>query len=295
MSLHRIAARVPGDRTAPTDPRRLPIWSLATVKPLSGTTNIERSYRGGVEQSGELPMLVLPAPDGHLVLQTASDDEWPSAACTVLEEAIAEATSASMGCRLMLTGGRSAGRLYRQLRGSRVPDHSKLTLLTGDERCVPLDAADSNYGLILRELVEAGPWQYVAFRPLRGWTDPGRALTEYEQELEQAVDVLLLSLGTDGHVASLFPFSSSTSEPARRVTTAIAPDMSTRRLTITRRVVAEAGRVVILVVGSQKGRILRETLYEDGLGVEHLPARMVERGTWILDRSAGEAFRGSRG
>ena len=101
-------------------------------------------------------------------------------------------------------------------------------------------------------------------------------------------------MGTDGHIASLFPFSSFTSEPARRVTTAIAPDMSTRRLTITRRVVAEAGRVVILVVGSQKGRILRETLYEDGLGVEHLPARMVERGTWILDRSAGEAFLGSR-
>ncbi|MED5199245.1 MAG: hypothetical protein VYB51_05515, partial [Gemmatimonadota bacterium] len=83
MSLHRIVAHVPGDRTASTDPRHLPIWSLANVKTLSGITHIERSYRGGVEQSGELPMLVLPAPDGHLVLQTASDDEWPSAACTV--------------------------------------------------------------------------------------------------------------------------------------------------------------------------------------------------------------------
>ena len=106
----------------------------------------------------------------------------------------------------MLTGGSTAGDAYEHA-AALEPDWSEASVWWGDERCVPPDDERSNYGLAKRTLLDRLERQPEVHR-IRGELDPADAAGEYERELEGvALDLLLLGLGPDGHVASLFPGS----------------------------------------------------------------------------------------
>ncbi len=84
----------------------------------------------------------------------------------------------------------------------------------GDERCVPPDHPDSNYGAARRSLLAHVPLPASNVHRLRGEDDPLAAAATYEAELRRVVpvepglprlDLILLGLGADGHTASLFP------------------------------------------------------------------------------------------
>ena len=126
---------------------------------------------------------------------------------------------AGAGGHVVLTGGSSPKRAY-ELAAERDGDWSGATVWFTDERCVPPDDPDSNYGMADRSLLSqlsAGP-QVVR---MEGELGPDAGSGAYEAEIRERVggeprwNLLLLGMGPDGHVASLFPGKPELEERSR--------------------------------------------------------------------------------
>ena len=137
---------------------------------------------------------------------------------------------------VMLTGGRSAQDLY----GSRIfLDQivglcSKSRFFLTDERMVFPEHEYSNYGMILRVLFQNMPSGFFDFPPMfKASVNTNDNSSSYSELLPEVIDVLLLSMGEDGHIASLFPGSPALSETERKVLPVIGPKVPFQRLTIT--------------------------------------------------------------
>ena len=184
----------------------------------------------------------------------------------------------------MLTGGRSATKLYDLL--SALPEFLQLRnvhFFFSDERCVPQDDPESNYGLVMRTLFKYGvPTTCEITRMKTDQIDRDAAALEYERQLPKRIDILLLSMGEDGHIASLFPYSSSLFETHRRVLPVTAPKRPFERLTVTPCVITQAQQVFVMAFGENKTAVYERAKLAPS-EVSELPARLVLNATWFLD------------
>lgn len=166
-----------------------------------------------------------------------------------------------------LSGGSTPRALYERLagpRGDALP-WERVHLLWGDERCVPADDPRSNYGMVRKTGLLSLPFGGIHRMP--GELPSEEGASAYERELRglfpgrefPAIDLVLLGLGEDAHVASLFPASEALSERHRWVTVS-GPYQGTRRLTLTLPVLASAGHLLFLVSGSSKAAAVCSTL-----------------------------------
>ena len=108
----------------------------------------------------------------------------------------------------MLTGGSTAKRLYAYWSDTKFLEQRKIDYYFGDERCVPTDQPDSNYCMVQQTISqERVPKGGRIFRMDVEMNDLEMASKKYENLLPESIDILLLSVGSDGHIASLFPNS----------------------------------------------------------------------------------------
>jgi 6-phosphogluconolactonase len=109
----------------------------------------------------------------------------------------------------------------------------------------------------------------------------------------EALDVVLLGLGVDGHTASLFPGSPALAELSRWVLSTTAPEGNAvrERLTMTLPCIAQAREAWFLVTGANKARIV-ERVHRARGDSPPLPAALARaaRVVWYLDRAAGAAL-----
>lgn len=182
----------------------------------------------------------------------------------------------------MLTGGRSARTVYAVWAKSPV-FHStgNVDYYLGDERCVPTDHEESNSGMVMRDLFGRGMPPGCRFFPMTVDGDKEGQARGYEKILPERVDVLLLSVGEDGHVASLFPGDAALAEDSRRVVPVSGPKAPHDRLTITPSVIRNARAVFLLAQGVQKARLLERVLA--GAEDRSLPVSLAMGATWLLD------------
>jgi len=187
-------------------------------------------------------------------------------------------------CHLMLTGGRSASELYKTwVKFLDSPTQlSNIEFYFGDERCVPSDYINSNYRMVMSDLFPNGiPLGAKLNRMVAEAADLEVAADHYSGLLPIELDVLLLSVGEDGHIASLFPQSAALHESNRQVVPIIAPKAPYQRLTITPKVVQSARHVFVMAIGEQKKAVYEKALYnpED---IDSLPARLVLNRNWVF-------------
>jgi len=203
---------------------------------------------------------------------------------------------------LALSGGSTPVTLYRFLASSAADaalPWERTHLIWGDERCVPVDDAQSNWGSAASTGLLGRSW--CAVHRMVGELPPEEGAAAYEAELRALwpgaaetvprVDAVLLGLGTDGHTASLFPRSSALAEATRWVV-ATEPQFGHRRLTLTLPVLAAARLLVFLVAGREKAAVAARVLSGDA---SDLPsARLLEpilglddhRIVWLIDQEA---------
>lgn len=191
--------------------------------------------------------------------------------------------------RLGLSGGRTPIDIYRLL-ANPMPEPaswSNADLFFADERDAPPTEPESNYWEVRKVLVEpAGIPPSRVHRMKADSQDLEAAAAEYDELLEEPLDLLVLGLGEDGHVASLFPGSRWLEERERRVVPVYdSPKLPPRRLTITPRVIHEAREVLVLASGREKAKALAAALAPTG-EVSRTPARLVRNRSWLMDYAA---------
>ena len=125
-------------------------------------------------------------------------------AAQLVAERLAE--QARDGGSIVLTGGSTPGRAYEIAAGLE-PDWSRVELWWGDERCVPPDDRRSNYRMAKAALLDRLEREPAAVHRIEGELGRDGGTAEYRLELTDVgtFDLVLLGLGPDGHVASLFP------------------------------------------------------------------------------------------
>jgi 6-phosphogluconolactonase len=191
------------------------------------------------------------------------------------------ATAARAGQTIVLTGGSSVGTAYEHAAGIE-PDWSNASVWWGDERCVPPDDERSNYLLAKRTLLDRLGSEPEVHR-IRGELQPADASGEYEKALEHvALEFLLLGLGPDAHIASLFPGSPQLAERERLVTSGPAGlEPYVDRVTLTLPALLSARRIVFLVTGADKAEAVRRA-FRDEIS-DDAPASLLRAGSAPID------------
>jgi 6-phosphogluconolactonase len=167
------------------------------------------------------------------------------------------AAAARRGGHIVLTGGSSPRIAYEEA-AKLEPDWTATELWWGDERCVPPDDERSNYGMAKAALLDRVSVGDV--HRMRGELGRDEGAAQYELELGELrrFDLMLLGLGPDGHLASLYPNQPTLDEHERRVIGAEAKlDPYVDRITMTLPLLRSAHEVLFLVTGEDKAEAVR--------------------------------------
>ena len=202
--------------------------------------------------------------------------------------------------RVALSGGSTPKRMHEILSamGRDALPWDRVELWFGDERTVPPDHPDSNYGMAKRTLIE--PLHLTKVHRMEGERDPVAAAADYEKALVAAagappvLDLVFLGMGPDGHTASLFPGSPGVGERQRYVIanpvdSPVAKGKTTR-ITLTVPALCAARHVRFLVAGADKAKVLAEVL-QGPRG--RYPSQLVEGSdvAWFVDQASAKELR----
>jgi 6-phosphogluconolactonase len=213
-----------------------------------------------------------------------------------------EATSEHGAFTLALSGGTTPKALYELLatdaKSSRIA-WEETHLFWTDERCVPPDDSQSNYGMAEATLISRVDVPPRQVHRMHGEDEPIRAADAYAEELEQhfgtgdpRFSLILLGMGDDGHTASLFPNSSALADTSRTVAANYVERMKAHRLTLTLRTLNAAATIIFLVSGKAKAKALSAVFGSDGAADNSIPARLVRPAKgeliWLVDEPAAQ-------
>jgi len=212
------------------------------------------------------------------------DDEHEVAA--VVGERMAQV--AHEGGNIILTGGKTPEEAYKEA-AKRADDWTKVDFWWGDERCVPPDHEESNYGMAKRALldkIERGP---RTVHRIPGELGKEEAAAAYERELgDTQLELLLLGLGPDGHVASLFPNAPTLRQRKRVLPAEAGLEPFIDRVTLSLPALRSAQEIVFIVAGESKAEAAARVFASEPS--PDAPASLVRaaegRIVAILDRAA---------
>jgi 6-phosphogluconolactonase len=172
-------------------------------------------------------------------------------------------------------------------------DWSAVEVFFGDERCVPPDHPDSNFGMAKRTLLDQVSIPRERVHRIAGERPPAEAAAGYEAELRATLgkggrfDLVLLGMGPDGHTASLFPGTTALAERAKWVAPNFVPHLDAWRVTLTFPVLCAANTIVVSAPGGEKADALHAALKG---APEAVPIKLVRPTsgtlTYLVDRAA---------
>jgi 6-phosphogluconolactonase len=217
-----------------------------------------------------------------VVADTAAD------AARLVAERLAE--QAKAGGSIVLTGGSTPRHAY-EIAAELERDWSRVELWWGDERCVMPGDQRSNFGMAKAALLDRLESAPAAVHRMHGELGRDEGVREYKNELVDvgAFDLVLLGLGPEGHVASLFPNYPTLDITSRDVVGSEAGhEPFVDRITMTLPRLCNTGELLFLVAGEDKAEAAARAF--SGQRSRAIPgslARSVEGTTRaVLDRAA---------
>lgn len=234
-----------------------------------------------------------------------SVEEFATEAAKEFVRIVNQALRANDRCSVALSGGSTPILLYDQLTSKKYMkeiDWSKVHFFASDERCVPLDDKESNFGNAQRKFLSKLSIPNENMHPVHlADKSPPEAATEYESQIKEffglddgqfpQFDLVLLGMGPDGHCASLFPRTNALTEKRRIVIENRVDTVHAMRITFSFPAINHAKNVMFLVQGKEKSHVLGEVLLGDMMSypVQHIDP-IDGKLVWILDRTAAEDF-----
>lgn len=227
-------------------------------------------------------------------------DSLCRAAADYIVNAADEAVRTSGRFTLALSGGETPRPLYRLLASDpwseRMP-WKRTHIFWGDERCAPPESEESNFFHAREILLARVPIPGGNIHRIPSERGGEAASAAYREELEDfflstevksgyfpLFDCMLLGVGGDGHIASLFPGTRALEERTRWVVPTDAPEgvFPRHRVTLTLPVIDRAKRLLFLVSGDGKRDILRSVFSESHGGNEWPVSRVNPRGECVV-------------
>ncbi|MGA7157548.1 MAG: 6-phosphogluconolactonase [Acidobacteriaceae bacterium] len=229
-------------------------------------------------------------------------EEMAQASAQKFVETVRQAAQKRGVARVALSGGSTPQATFKILAtepfASRVP-WNKLQLFWVDERCVPPDHPESNYGVARELLLSKVPIPEASVFRMEGELDPEVAASRYESTLRNvlrlegaetpAFDLVTLGMGPDGHTASLFPNTEGLNELGRLVIANHVPQKDVWRISLTWPVINHGAEVVFEVEGPSKTDVLAEVL-TGPRDPDRLPSQLIRPANgkllFLLDEAA---------
>jgi len=202
-------------------------------------------------------------------------------------------------CFVVLSGGETPRGVYKLLGADplkKTIEWQRVHLFFTDERCVPPDDPQSNYGMVAKELVSQVPIPPDNVHRMRAELGAGEAAAQFERELRTVFgdegpnfDVILLGIGGDGHTASLFPSTDVLTESRRWVCAVFVPRLNRWRVTLTFQSINRGKEIFVLATGRSKASVVERAI-NAATPTKEMPITLVHppKGTirWMLDREA---------
>ncbi len=259
-------------------------------------------------------------------LTVAGDEQELASAAAERITSLVDATVAERGgAMISLTGGTTPRALYAALADPAQPWRARipwplLHVFWGDERHVPPSDPASNFGMANEALLAHVPIPASQVHRIRGeLPDAGEAARLYQEAIRDAFetagrrdrtfDVMLLGLGEDAHVASIFPYSpllDAWTAPHLHervahgndatVAAVWAPHLEAWRITLTPPALLDSRAIVMLVAGPKKADAVWAAL-EAAEDERRYPAQLLRRAAdrvqWLMDRPAAARLPGA--
>lgn len=237
----------------------------------------------------------------------SSSADLAQAAAAYIAEAVTQAVQSRGKATVALSGGSTPVSLYQLL--ARPPYQTVIPwdavhFYWGDERCVPPDHPESNFGQVKQALLDHIPVQEERIHRIIGELEPADAASNYIRTLSEngdndnpwpRLDITLLGMGADGHTASLFPGSIN---PGEKIFPAIAVTANymgrpASRVTLTPLVFNTSRNIIFLVTGQDKAQVL-STALDGPHNPVNFPVQRIQpadgKVIWFIDSMAAKIF-----
>ena len=236
-----------------------------------------------------------------VIRRSESADELAEQVAATLIGVLRRVQDAGRVPSVVLTGGSIAVRIHEAVAASpdqHLIDWSRVEFWFGDERFLPADSPDRNVvqaAAVMLDRLPVDPVRVHAMAASDGayGDDVDRAARAYAEELRRAAggqaetptfDVLMLGIGPDAHVASLFPEHPALSDDRPVAGVRNSPKPPPTRITMTMRSLRRAREVWFVAAGDEKAEAVRQALA--GADVPAAGPKGTERTLWHLDREA---------
>jgi len=207
-----------------------------------------------------------------------------SAAALALRDELMEASRVTLRTRSSFNVAVAGGSLIQVLAEAlQEQDVTGWHIFMVDERMVPLGSKDSNCGALMKALEDvSGIVSGITFHPVNVTLDVAKAAFDYAALLPDHLDIALMGMGPDGHIASLFPsLGFSPSDPRSCIPVSNSPKPPAERVTMSVSYLSKSERMGFVVMGQEKRDAWERVLANDmEFPASHLPP---DPSLWIVD------------
>ena len=204
----------------------------------------------------------------------------------------------------VLSGGNTPKKLYQLLSSEKYKNKiewNKLHFFWGDERYVPFEDERNNAKMCFENLLDKVSIIKEQVHVMRTDIEPEQSAIEYEKILhayfpneDQSFDLVMLGMGNDGHVLSLFPGYDTVHEKKYWVRYIYLKEQTMYRITLTAPIVNAAGRVVFITSGTDKAAALSHVLSHD-YDPDLYPSQAIQPNNgelyWWIDEAAATGLK----
>jgi 6-phosphogluconolactonase len=177
-------------------------------------------------------------------------------------------------------------------------DWKRIHFFWVDERCVPFESNESNYGNAYRILFSKIDIPKENLHPIHGGEDPLHEVVRYTGEILAHIpcsgkypvfDVIILGMGNDGHTASIFPGQLDLFETSSLCSVSVHPETNQNRITLTGKVINNAQEILFLITGDSKAETIK-SIFEETTDAYKYPAKKIRpvngKLSWYMDKEA---------
>jgi 6-phosphogluconolactonase len=209
--------------------------------------------------------------------------------------------------KVAMSGGQTPEKFFQMLgRDSQAAQlqWDKIHIFWVDERCVAPDDKDSNYRMANEAFICKVPIPFENIHRVHAEnSNYDQVVNSYEQTLRKVFelsagqvpqfDLIILGMGDDGHIASLFPNSYEPLDVADLVSAVYLKNGAHNRITLTHPVIQASRKILVLVSGQRKAETLKN-VFESETDELKYPVHwlwpVLDKVTWIVDENAASCL-----